>query len=116
MRLVVALLKPVELEPVRQALAAVHVTRLTVGDAQQHLLPMANRTGPDAAAAAPISRHVIMEIAVNDDFLDRTVRTIAAALRLAATEGDGPADERVFVLPMEDAVQLYRDVRGPEAI
>ena len=53
-----------------------------------------------------------MEIAVNDDFLDRTVDTIAAAIRL---RGDD-ATERVHVLPMEEAVQIYREVRGPEAV
>ena len=89
MRLVMAVLRPAQLEAVRQALAAVHVTRLTICDAQGHAT---------AAAAAPgtagVTQQAVMEIAVNDDFLD----------------------DRLFVLPMHDAVQIYRDVRGPEAL
>ncbi len=101
MRLVVAILKPAQVESVRQALAAVHVTRLTISDAH----------GYDLAASDGVAQEAVMEIAVNDDFLDRTVDTIAAAL--SAT---GAGADRLFVIPMHDAVQIYRDVRGPEAV
>lgn len=102
MRLVVAILRPAQLEVVRQALAGVHVTRLTVCDAQGYDEP--NRAGP-------IVQQTVIEVAVNDDFVDRTVEAIAAVL--------GPSDDlpaRLWVLPMQEAVQLYRDVRGPEAV
>lgn len=101
MRLVVAILKPAQVESVRQALAAVHVTRLTISDAH----------GYDLAASDGVAQEAVMEIAVNDDFLDRTVAAISGVL---AAGGD--ATSRVFVLPMHDAVQVYRTVRGPEAV
>lgn len=101
MRLVVALIKPAELESVRQALDAVQVTRMTVCDAH----------GYDLSAAAPLAQATMIEIAVNDDFLDRTVAAIETVLTAA-----GDATSRVFVLPMHDAVQIYREVRGPEAV
>ncbi|NBP80180.1 hypothetical protein EBU58_05580, partial [bacterium] len=70
-----------------------------------------------------IVRHAVLEIAVNDDFLDRTVQVLERALRLAAAaEENNPADEPVsdpggvYVMPMDAAVQIYRDVRGPEAL
>jgi nitrogen regulatory protein PII len=113
MRLVVAVLRPAQLEAVRQALAAVHVTRLTICDAQGY---HAGVTG------GGLVQESVMEIAVNDDFLERTVDTIRQAMRLgAAIPGDAdhePASEagRLFVLPIEDAVQIYREVRGPEAV
>lgn len=111
-----ALLKPAELEPVRQALAAVHVTRLTVCDVQEILAPAGHPAPDDPVTPAALSRCVMMEIAVNEDFVDRTVRTIAAALALPGGDGPPTAAERVFVLPMQEAVQIYRDVRGPEAL
>jgi nitrogen regulatory protein PII len=114
MHMVVAVLRPAQLEPVRQALAAVHVTRLTVCDAQGY-----HGTGDGSR----IMQESVMEIAVNDDFLDRTVATIRNAMlpdAKAATDGvvGDPAHgtARIFVLPVHDAVQLYRDVRGPEAV
>jgi nitrogen regulatory protein PII len=102
MRLVVAVVKPAQLESTRQALAAVHVTRLTVCDTHGY--------GPDAPDQ--VRQEVMLEIAVNEDFVDRTVGTLAATL------GAGGAAEppRIFVLPIEDAVQIYRCVRGPEAV
>jgi nitrogen regulatory protein P-II 1 len=110
MRLVMAVLRPTQLEAVRQALAAVHVTRLTICDAQGH-------AAADAAAQGGpgVTQQSLMEIAVNDDFLDRTVDTLAAAMRIGEPEGATLSD-RLFVLPMEEAVQIYRDVRGQEAV
>jgi nitrogen regulatory protein PII len=63
------------------------------------------------ATPEPLAQQTMLEIAVNDDFLDRTVAAISAVL---AAGGD--ATSRVFVLPMHDAVQVYRTVRGPEAV
>ena len=101
MRLVVAVIKPAEVESVRQALAAVQVTRMTVCDTH----------GYDLASPQPLTQQAMVEIAVNDDFLDRTVTAIATVL-----EAGGDSISRVYVLPMHDAVQLYRAVRGPEAV
>jgi nitrogen regulatory protein PII len=112
MRLVVAVLKPAQLEPVRQALAAVHVTRLTICDAQ----------GYHAGGGSCLVQESVMEIAVNDDFLERTVDTIRKAMQLGdepatnGTDGTVSRSGRLFVLTIHDAVQLYRDVRGPEAV
>lgn len=101
MRLVVALIKPAEVESVRQALAAVQVTRLTVCDAH----------GYELDAPEPLAQQTMLEIAVNEDFVDRTVAAISGVL---AAGGD--ATSRVYMLPMLDAVQMYRSVRGAEAI
>lgn len=101
MRMVVALLEPTRLDRVRAALQALQVTRMTVCDAH----------GYDLAAADPLAQETMLEIAVNEDFLERTVQAISAVL----AAGDD-ATSRVFVLPMHDAVQMYRGVRGPEAV
>ena len=120
MRLVVAVLRPSQLEAVRQALAAVHVTRLTICDAQGY---HASKGDHGLRGESGIVQESVMEIAVNDDFLERTVDTIRRAMLLgdelstdAAPNGSPRPSGRLFVLPIHDAVQLYRDVRGPEAI
>lgn len=100
MRLVVAVLEPSQVDTVRQSLSAVHVTRLTICDAQQY------------DSDGVLRQQAVMEIAVNEDFLERTVDTIAAAIRLRG----GDAADRLHVLPMAEAVQIYREVRGPEAV
>lgn len=107
MHLVVAVLKPAQLEAVREALAAVHVSRLTVCDAQGYEPPL-----PQAG----VLQDTIIQIAVNDDFLERTLKTIRCTLSAADPDGPAGLEGRLLVLPMEQAVQIYRDVRGPEAI
>lgn len=101
MQLVVALLKPSQVESVRQALAAVSVTRMTVCDAQAW-------RGPGEG----LVQQAVLEIAVNDDFLAVTVQAITLVLQA----GGDSAAERLYSLPLIDAVQLYRAVRGPEAV
>ncbi len=108
MRLIVAVLKPSQVEVVRQSLASVHVTRLTICDAQGY--DFAPSAGGQFQQA--LVQQSVVEIAVNDDFVDRTVDMIAAAL--GSDRGD--LDERLFVMPIDDAVQIYREVRGPEAV
>lgn len=101
MRLVIAVIKPAHLESVRQALAAVQVTRMTVCDVH----------GYDGGAAGNVSQEVMLEIAVNADFVDHTVQTLGTVLTAGGESGG-----RVYVLPVAEAVQLYRGVRGPEAV
>ena len=100
MRFVVAIVKPAAVEFLRQALAAVHVTRLTVCDTHDYDL-----------AADGVAQGALLEIAVNEDFLERTVTTLAEVIAALGTESG-----RFFVLPIDQAVQIYRDVRGPEAV
>lgn len=107
MRLVVAVVKPSQLEAVREALAAVHVTRLSVCDAHGYQPPL---------DSAEVLQETIIEIAVNDDFLDRTVETIQRTLSATGSDAAAGLEGRLLILPMEQAVQIYRDVRGPEAI
>lgn len=102
MRLIIAILRPAQVETARQSLSSVHVTRMTIGDAH----------GYGFGGGADLAQEAVMEIAVNDDFVTRTVDTLAA---LVSAAGD-VASDRVFVVPMDQAVQIYRDVRGPEAI
>jgi nitrogen regulatory protein P-II 2 len=100
MRLVLAVLKPAQVDSVRRALAAVDVTRLTICDAQGR------------GAAGELVQEAVLEIAVNDDFYERATGAIAGVLA-AGGEDSAP---RLFTLPMAEAVQIYRAVRGPEAI
>lgn len=101
MRLVIAVLKPAQVESVRQSLASVHVTRMTVADAQ----------GYGVLADGAIAQEAVIEVAVNEDFLARTVEAISAVLGVG-----GAVEGRLFVMPMDEAVQLYRSVRGQEAV
>jgi len=102
MRLVIAILRPAQVESVRQALAAVEVTRMTLVDGQSFLL---------GGERSPV-QETVLQIACNDDFVERALQAIAGVLAAAGEDGTG----RLFTLPLADAVQFYRAVRGPEAV
>lgn len=115
MRLVLALIQPTKLRSVQEALAKIGVERMTVCDALGY-----GRQGGQADRAARESpgplllRKVALEIAVNEDFLERTVATITTVAR---SGGEGQiGDGKVFVLPLVEVVRLSDTVRGEEAV
>ena len=114
MRLVLALIQPTKLKAVQEALANVGVERMTVCDALGYGQQRGGAGGEVPTTRPNFRRKVAIEIAVNEDFLDRTVETIAHVARTgrAGAVGDG----KVFVLPMDDVVRLSDAVRGPEGI
>jgi len=123
MKLVLAIVPPSRMEAVRQALAEMHVTRLSIVDGHGYMAAGAGSLPAGSGRGSRLVRHAVLEVAVNDDFLERTVEVIARVLQLAAdseaeeTDSDVSGDPGgIYVLPMEAAAQIYRDVRGPEAL
>lgn len=115
MRLVLALIQPTKLKAVQEALAAIGVERMTVCDAlgygQQRGQKSQRETG---SGSSTLLRKVALEIAVNDDFLERTVETITAVARTGSSGAIG--DGKIFVLPVEEVIRLSDTIRGPEAV
>jgi nitrogen regulatory protein P-II 1 len=111
MRLVLALIQPTKLKAVQEALAKIGVERMTVCDALGYGQQQGHADGKSAVREPALLRKAALEIAVNEDFLDRTVETIAHVARSGAV-GDG----KIFVLPVEEVVRLSDTVRGPEGI
>lgn len=112
MRMVLAFIQPPKLKAVQEALAAIGVERMTVCDALGYGQQL-GQTGADAGGGK-LLRKVALEIAVNEDFLSKTVDTIA---RIARTGQSGAiGDGKIFMLPVEEVVRLSDEVRGPEAV
>ena len=115
MKLVVAIIQPTKLKAVQEALARVGVERMTVCDAQG----FGRQRGQTEVYRGVeyktrLLRKISLEIAVNDDFLNRTVDTIEAVARTGPSGNIG--DGKIFVLPMEQVHQIGGATRGPEAI
>lgn len=115
MKMIIAIIQPTKLNAVRDALNKLEVTRMTVCDAQGY----ARQRGRTELYRGHeykthLLRKIALEILVNDDFLERTVDTIAAVARTGpeGTIGDG----KIFVLPALETIQLFGEVRGPEAV
>ena len=115
MRLVLALIQPTKLRAVQEALAKMGVERMTVCDAQGYGRQRGQAAGDRSQEPGPsLLRKVALEIAVNDDFLEKTIETITHVARSGASGKVG--DGKVFVLPIDEVVRLSDVVRGPEAV
>lgn len=115
MKMVIAVIQPTKLDAVHQALERLDVTRMTVCDAQGY----ARQRGQlemyrGHEYKTNLLRKVSLEIAVNDDFLDRTTDCLEEVAR-TSTEGH-IGDGKIFVLPIEEAIQISDGNRGKGAI
>ena len=63
---------------------------------------------------AQLLRKVAIEIAVNDDFVDRTIACLEEHARTSATGHVG--DGKVFVMPLDDAIQISDGQSGRSAL
>jgi len=115
MKLILAVIQPTKLDAVRQALSRIGVTRFTVGDA----MGFARQRGQTesyrgAEYQINLLRKVELEIAVNDDFVERTLECLEQVAR-TGTEGN-IGDGKILVLPMDDAIQISDSQQGPGAV
>lgn len=115
MKLVVAIIQPTKLSACREALAQIGVTRMTVCDAQgygrqrgrtEHYRGNEYRTN--------LLRKVALEIAVNEDFLERTLEVLEQVARTGPEGSIG--DGKIFVLPIDEAIDISSSTHGPGAV
>ena len=115
MKLIIAIIQPSKLEDVKASLTDVEVFRLTVVDCQG----FGRQRGQTEMYrgrefTVNLLRKVQLQIAVNDDFVDRTVEAIMSAGR-SGEQGE-IGDGKIFVLPLEDSIRIRTGERGSEAI
>ncbi|MEM9186996.1 MAG: P-II family nitrogen regulator [Planctomycetota bacterium] len=115
MKLIVAVIQPTKLRAVRTALEHIGVTRLTIADAMGFARQRGHlETFRGHEYQTLLLRKVAVEVTVNDDFVERTIACLEEHAR-TSTEGH-IGDGKVFVLPVDDVIQISDGQRGPGAI
>jgi nitrogen regulatory protein P-II 1 len=115
MKFITAIIRPGRIEAVKEALSEVEVFRLTVSDVQGFGRQKGHtETYGGKEYTLDLVRKVKLEIGVNEDFVEPTVRAILAAGR--ADEDGAIGDGKVFVQPLVDVIRIRTGERGPEAI
>ncbi len=115
MKLIVAVIQPTKLRAVHEALEKIGVDRLTISDGQEfasHEDHVFISRGLETRAT--MFRKINLEIAVNDDYVERTINAIETAAKTGKLGNDG--DGKIFVLPLAEAIQFSPEKRGKEAI
>lgn len=112
MKLIVAIIQPFRLEEVKQALYATDVHLMTVSEVLGH-----GRQGGHTEIyrgvheTGNLLRKIRLEIAVNDDCAEKTVKAIIDGAKTGEV-GDG----KIFVYNLEECVRIRTEERGPLAI
>lgn len=115
MKMIEAIIQPSKLEAVKEALNEVEVVRLTISDVQG----FGRQKGHTEIYrgheyTVNLLRKVKLQIAVNEDFVEPTIKAIIKAGRTG--EEGKVGDGKIFVLPLEDCIRIRTGERGPEAI
>lgn len=112
MKLIIAYIQPEKLNDVKQELFKADVTKMSVtnslGCGQQGGY---TETYRGVEIEVNLLQKVRMEIAVNDDYVDKTVKAIIAGAK-TGTIGDG----KIFITSLDDCIRIRTEEKGPDAI
>jgi nitrogen regulatory protein P-II 1 len=112
MKLIIAYIQPHKLNDVKQALYKAEVFKMSVtnslGCGQQKGYTESYRGVP---LEVNLLRKVRLEIAVNDNFVDRTVEALIAGARTGQI-GDG----KIFIQDLPECIRIRTGERGSAAI
>ena len=112
MKQITAVLKPFKLEEVREALADVGVTGLTVTEVKGFGRQKGHtELYRGAEYVVDFLPKVRIDAAVDDALVDRVIETIEASARTGKI-GDG----KVFVMPIEQVVRIRTGETGKDAL
>ncbi|MFH0940388.1 MAG: P-II family nitrogen regulator [Candidatus Omnitrophota bacterium] len=112
MKLIIAIIQPSRLEEVKQQLYHSEVNLITVSEVLGHGRQKGvTEVYRGAREMGNLLRKVRLEIAVNEDFVEPTIKAIIKGAKTGET-GDG----KVFVLDLKDCVRIRTEERGDVAI
>ena len=112
MKLIIAIIQPYRLEEVKKALYEADVHLITVSEVLGH----GRQKGVDefyrgSKETGNLLRKVRLEIAVNDNFVDPTIKAIIKGARTGKI-GDG----KIFVLDLPRCIRIRTGDEGSQAI
>ena len=112
MKLIIAIIQPSKLEDVKDELYAADVNLITVSEVLGHGRQKGvTEIYRGAREHGTLLRKMRLEIAVNDSFVDATVKAIVRGAKTGET-GDG----KIFILPLDECVRIRTEERGTVAI
>jgi nitrogen regulatory protein P-II 1 len=112
MKLIIAIIQPYRLDAVKEELYKAEVNLITVsevlGHGRQKGVTEVYRGNKESGN---LLRKIRLEIAVNENFVEPTIKAIVAGARTGET-GDG----KIFVLDLKECVRIRTEERGSVAI
>jgi nitrogen regulatory protein P-II 1 len=112
MKLITAIIRPHHLEQVKEELYKANVNLITVSEVLGH----GRQKGVTEVyrgfrETGNLLRKIRIEIAVNDNFVEPTIKAIIAGAKTGQT-GDG----KIFIVDMPECIRIRTEERGSQAI
>ena len=112
MKLIIAVIKPDRLETVKQELYKAEVNLITVNEVLGHGRQMGiTEVYRGVKEMGNLLRKVRLEIAVNEDFVEPTIKAIIKGAQTGET-GDG----KIFIVDLVDCIRIRTQEHGCDAI
>jgi nitrogen regulatory protein P-II 1 len=112
MKLIIAIIQPFKLEEVKEELYKHDINLITVSEVLGHGRQKGvTEVYRGAKETGNLLRKVRLEIAVNEDFVEPTIKAIMKGAKTGNT-GDG----KIFVLDLKECVRIRTEERGSPAI
>ena len=112
MKLVIAIIQPYKLDEVKEELYAAGVNLITVSEVLGHGRQKGvTEVYRGVKETGNLLRKVRLEIAVNDNFLEPTIKAVVKGAKTGET-GDG----KIFVMNLEQCIRIRTGETGSEAI
>lgn len=112
MKLIIAIIQPYKLEEVKEELYKADVNLLTVSEVLGHGRQKGiTEIYRGTKETGNLLRKLRLEIGVNDNFVESTIRAIIKGAKTGET-GDG----KIFVLDLKECVRIRTEERGTTAI
>jgi len=112
MKLIIAIIQPYKLEEVKEELYRQEVNLITVSEVLGHGRQKGiTEVYRGVKETGNLLRKVRLEIAVNDNFVEPTIKAIVKGAKTGET-GDG----KIFILDLKECVRIRTEERGSTAI
>jgi nitrogen regulatory protein P-II 2 len=112
MKLIIAIIQPHKLEEVKEELYKVEVNLITVSEVLGHGRQKGvTEVYRGSKETGNLLRKVRLEIAVNDNYVEPTVKAIVKGAKTGET-GDG----KIFILDLKECVRIRTEEHGNLAI
>jgi len=112
MKLIIAIIQPAKLEAVKEELYKQEVNLITVSEVMGHGRQKGiTEIYRGAKETGNLLRKIRLEIAVNENFVEPTIKAIVKGAKTGET-GDG----KIFVLDLRECIRIRTEERGGVAI
>ena len=111
MKLITAIIREDVLDQVREALIEAEITRITVSLVSGHGRQQSEEYYRGKKVVPNLIPKVRLDIAVNDQFADITVKTIITTAKTGSV-GDG----KIFITNLEECIRIRTEEYGSDAI